>query len=154
MAKSKRLQQLKRPLWTCPQCGHKLVTQNLSHSCSRYPLSYHFKNTDTIVREIFDEYLSVVESFGPVIVIPQKTRIAFQVRVRFGGAVARKHWLDGWLWLKRRAEHPLFYKIEKFHAHDHVHSFRLKSVEDVRDKDLRRLLKEAYAVGRQEIRPR
>lgn len=104
-----------------------------------------------MVREIFDEYLSIVESFGPVIVIPQKTRIAFQVRVRFGGAVARKHWLDGWLWLKRRAEHPLFYKIEKLHAHDHVHSFRLKSIEDVRDKHLRRLLKEAYAVGRQEI---
>jgi hypothetical protein len=151
MAKSKRAQPKKRPLWTCPKCRHKFVTTNLSHSCSRYPLSYHFKGTDPIVREIFDEYLAVVESFGPVMVIPQKTRIVFQVRVRFAGAVTRKHWLDCGLWLKRRAEHPLFYKVEKLNARDHIYSFRLKRVEDLRDKNLRRLLREAYAVGRQEI---
>jgi hypothetical protein len=141
----------KRPLWVCPKCRHKFVTANIWHSCSHYPLSYHFKNKDRIVREIFDEYLAIVESFGPVTVIPQKTRIVFQVRVRFAGAITRKHWLDCGFWLKRRAEHPLFYKIEKLNARDYIHSFRLKSIEDLRDRHLQALLREAYGVGCQEI---
>lgn len=120
------------------------------HSCSRYPLSYHFKDKEPIVRDLFDRYLALVESFGPVTVIPQQTRIAFQVRVRFAGAVTRRRWLDGALWLKRRAEHPLFYKIEMVTPHDYVHRFRLKDVKDLRDKDLKAFLREAYAVGCQE----
>ena len=140
----------KRPLWQCPECGHKFVTPNIWHSCSQYPLSYHFKDKDALVREIFDAYLELVESFGPVTVIPQKTRIAFQGRVRFAGAATRKHWLDCGLWLKRRAEHPLFYKVEELNARDHIYSFRLKSIEDLQDPQLRLLLQEAYAVGQQE----
>ena len=137
----------KRPLWTCPKCGHQFVTPNIWHSCSRYPLSYHFKGKDPIVRELFNQYLALVESFGPTTVIPQKTRIAFQVRVRFAGAVTRKRWLDCALWLKRRVEHPLFYKIESLTPSDHVYRFRLTSVEELRDKRLQALLREAYEVG-------
>lgn len=140
----------KSPLWQCPQCGHKFVTANIWHSCSHYPLSYHFKNKDPIVREIFYAYLELVESFGPVTVIPQKTRIAFQGRVRFAGAVTRKHWLDCGLWLKRSAKHPMFYKVELVSGRDHIHRFRLKSIEDLQDEALRLLLKESYAVGQQE----
>lgn len=140
----------KRPLWQCPECGHKFVTPNIWHSCSHYPLSYHFKGKNALVREIFDAYLELVEGFGPVTVIPQKTRIAFQGRVRFAGAVTRKHWLECTLWLKRRVEHPMFYKIEKLSARDHIHSFRLNCIEDLQDRQLRLLLKEAYAVGQQQ----
>jgi len=140
----------KRPLWKCPKCGHKFVTTNLWHSCSRYPLSHHFKDKDPIVRRLFDEYLALVESCGPVTVIPQKTRIAFQVRVRFACAITRKHWIEGTLWLKRPADHPLFYKVEQLHAHDYIHSFRLKSIADLHDKKLQVLLAESYRVGRQE----
>lgn len=148
--KRETLKNRKRPLWTCPKCGHRFVTPNIWHSCSRYPLSYHFKGKDPIVRKLFDDYLELVESFGPTTVIPQKTRIAFQVRVRFAGAVTRKHWLDCALWLKRRADHPLFYRIEAVTAVDHVHRFRLTSPEDLRDRTLKLLLHEAYTVGCQE----
>ena len=148
--KAETSQPSKPPLWTCPRCGHRFVTQNLWHSCSRFPLSYHFKGKDPIVREIFDEYLALLESFGPITVIPQKTRIAFQVRVRFSAASTRKHWLDCTLWLKRRATHPLFHKIETLARHDHIHSFRLKSAGDVRDEDHVKLLRESYQVGCQE----
>lgn len=140
----------KRPLWRCPKCGHKFVTANIWHSCTNYPLSHHFKGKDPIVRKIFDAYLDVVESFGPVTVIPQKTRIAFRGRVRFAGAVTRKHWLDCALWLKRRAEHPRFYKVERLGATNHIYNFRLSSIDDLQDPELRVLLKEAYAVGQQE----
>jgi len=149
LARKNARSKTKRPLWQCPSCGHQFVTANIWHSCSRYPLSYHFKDKDPVVREIFDAYLELLESFGPVTVIPQKTRIAFQARVRFAGAVTRKRWLDCGLWLKRRAEHPMFYRVERLSTRDHIHSFRLKSIGDLRDRQLRLLLKEAYAVGRQ-----
>ena len=139
-----------RPLWTCPKCGHKFVTPNMWHSCSRYPLSHHFKGKDPIVRRLFDRYLVMVKSFGPVTVIPQKTGIAFQVRVRFAGAYARKNWLDCGLWLKRRVDHPLFYRIESVTPRDHIHRFRLARIEDLRNQSLKGFLREAYAVGCQE----
>jgi hypothetical protein len=141
---------LERPLWKCPTCGHKFVTPNIWHSCSRYPLSYHFKGKDPIVRDLFEGYLALVESLGPITVIPQKTRIAFQVRVRFAGAVTRKHWLDCALWLKRRADHPIFYRIEPLGSLGHIHRFRLTTAEQLRDKRLKALMREAYTVGCQE----
>src|SRR5215510_11828623 len=130
----------RRALWTCPRCRHRFVTAHMWHSCRRYKLADHFRDKDPIVRELFDDYLDLVESFGPVTVIPQKTRIAFQVRVRFAGAATRKHWLDCALWLKRRAEHPLFYKIESLGPLDHIHRFRLTKVDDLRNKGLKPLL--------------
>jgi hypothetical protein len=47
-------------------------------------------------------------------VIPQKTRIAIQARVRFAGGIARKNWFDAALWLTRRAEHPCLRRVETF----------------------------------------
>ena len=140
----------KRPLWTCPTCKHAFVTRNIWHSCRRYPLSYYFKDKEPVVRELFDRYLALVKEFGPVILSPVKTGIAFQVRVRFAGATPRKRWLTCGLWLKRRVNHPLFYRIESVTPRDHIHHFRLTRLRDLRDKELRALLREAYAVGCQE----
>jgi predicted RNA-binding Zn-ribbon protein involved in translation (DUF1610 family) len=149
-AKPRREQSEKRPLWTCPACGHRFVTRNMWHSCRRYPLSYFFKNKDPVVRQLFDQYLALVSEFGPVIMSPVKTGIAFQVRVRFAGATPRKRWLSCALWLKRRVDHPLFYRIESVTPRDHIHRFRLTCAADLRDKNLKALLREAYAVGCQE----
>jgi hypothetical protein len=139
-----------RPLWTCPACRHRFVTRNMWHSCRRYPLSYFFKDKDTVVRQLFDQYLALVSEFGPVIMSPVKTGIAFQVRVRFAGATPRKRWLSCALWLKRRVEHPLFYRIESVTPRDHIHHFRLTCAAGLRDKSLKAFLREAYAVGCQE----
>ncbi|MGZ8847044.1 MAG: DUF5655 domain-containing protein [Pyrinomonadaceae bacterium] len=120
------------------------------HSCRSYPLSYYFKDKDPIVRKLFDRYLELLGEFGPVIMSPVKTGIAFQVRVRFAGATPRKRWLSCTLWLKRRADHPLFYRIESVGPYDHIHRFRVASFDDLRDKELKKLLREAYGVGCQE----
>ena len=84
------------------------------HSCTRYRLAEHFEGKDPLVRRLFDRFVALVRECGPVTVIPQKTRIAIMVRVRFAGAVPRKHWLDAGLWLTRRAEHPCLHRVEAF----------------------------------------
>jgi hypothetical protein len=119
------------------------------HSCSRHSLDEHFDGKDPLLRKIFDRYLALVKKCGPVTVYAQKTRITFQVRVRFAGAVVKKNWIEGGVWLKRKVEHPRFFRIESVTPRDHVHRFRLSQLEDI-DDELAEFIREAYAVGRQD----
>jgi hypothetical protein len=138
-----------RPLWICPICGRRFVTANTWHPHEQYRLSDHFAGKDPQVHRLFDQYLAVLRSFGPVTVYAQKAAIVFQGRVRFAHAAPRKHWLAGDLWLKRRAQHPLFHRIEQVAPRDFIHYFRLTRPEDL-DEGLEVLLRESYRVGRQE----
>jgi len=101
------------------------------------------------VREIFDRYLEVIEECGPVTVIPQKTRIAIQAKVRFAGCVVRKKWLLANLWLTLRAEHPRLRRVEKYGPGSFGHQFRLDSPADI-DGQFRKLVRESYSVGLRE----
>jgi hypothetical protein len=142
----------KRPLWRCHRCGHRFVTRNLAHSCGRYRLSDHFRGKDPGLREVFHAWVSAASAAGPVIVYAQKTRIVFQVRVRFGGAVVRTTWLDASLWLKREVRHPRLLRIENFGSLGYGLHFRLEQPKDV-DRRLRALMREAYRVGAGEHMP-
>jgi Domain of unknown function (DUF5655) len=137
-----------RPLWTCPNCGHRFVTANGWHSCGRYRLADHFRGRAPAVRRVFAELAGAVRAIGPATTYAQKTRIVFQVRVRFASVVTRRNWLDLNLWLKRRARHPALRRVERLPPHDYIHTFRLTALGDL-DPGLRRLLREAYATGRQ-----
>jgi Domain of unknown function (DUF5655) len=137
-----------RPLWACPACGRAFANANQSHACGRHDLEDHFVGKPPKVREIYERFLAMLEGFGPVTVLPEKTRIAFQVRMSFAQVTVRRQWVLGHLVLARRAEDPLFAKVETISRRNHVHHFRLDAVEDV--GALRGYAREAYAVGRQE----
>ncbi len=133
-------------LWSCPKCGHRFTTKNMWHSCSNYPLEHHFEGCLPIVRSTFDRFLEVIESFGTVEVIPQKTRIAVQARVRFASCVTRKKWLVASLWLTRRVSHPRLQRVEELGPTTFSHQFRLDSPDDL-DLPFCALVEESYAVG-------
>ncbi len=97
---------------------------------------------------IFGAVLAVIRRIGPVTVLPEKTRIAFQVRMSFAQLTPRSRWVDGHVVLARRLEHPRFRKIETISVRNHVHHFRLASVSEV-DAVVVGWLVEAYAVGEQ-----
>jgi len=137
------------PLWTCPNCGHRFVTRNMWHSCSQHSLDEHFKRKSAQIRKLFDAWLNFVKQFGEVTVIPQKTRISFQVRVRFAGAVIRKNWVECTFWLKRQVKDERFSRVEKITARDYIYSFRLIDEKQL-DATLQKYLREAYQVGCQE----
>ncbi len=136
------------PLWICPACDRAFANRNQSHACGRHALAPHFDGRSAEVRAIYDAFLAMLEGFGPVTVLPEKTRIAFQARMSFAQLTIRRDWALGHLVLARRVENPLFTRIETFSPRNHLHAFRLDAVEEVgRLKDLAR---EAYAVGRQD----
>jgi len=137
-----------KSFWVCPNCGRQFVSPNKQHSCGHYAIEDHFTGKDPIVRELFDHWLNVMKQFGPVTAYALKTRIVFQAETQFAAAMTRKRWLEGYLWIRRRAEHPLIHRIEMQVFRDYGHIFRLTKPEDL-DEALISLLHEAYVLGGQ-----
>lgn len=135
-------------LWRCPRCGRMFANRNQSHACGRHDLQHHFQGKPAEVRALFDRFAAKVASLGPVSVVPEKTRIAFQVRMSFAQVTPRRRWLDGHLVLARRLENPRFRRIDTISPRNHVHVFRLERAADI-DGEFCAWLKEAYAVGEQ-----
>jgi uncharacterized protein DUF5655 len=139
----------RRPLWTCPRCRRRFANRNQSHACGRHDFAHHFRDKDPAVRALYEAVRRAVVTCGPVTILPEKTRIAFQVRMSFAQVTPRKRWLDGHVVLARRLPHPRFRRIETISPRNHVHHFRLVALDEV-DADFRAWLREAYAVGAQE----
>jgi uncharacterized protein DUF5655 len=137
------------PLWRCPTCGHEFVGRNMSHSCGVYDLDHHFMGKPEGVRALFDRLVATAREVGPFKVESQKTRIVFQVRVRFLAVMARQGGLRGHLWLTRRMPGPPVQRIETLLPGCHLHHFVLRSAADI-NAAFRARLREAHAVGQQQ----
>ena len=135
-------------MWRCPECGRRFANRNQSHACGRSTLASHFLGKPAAVRAIFNRLLVVARKNGPVTVLPEKTRIAFQVRMSFAAFVIRRKWVDGHVILARRLENLRFRRIETFSPRNHLHAFRFESVDEI-DDEVAAWLAEAYQVGEQ-----
>ena len=135
-------------MWRCPDCGRQFANRNQSHACGRSTLASHFEGKSPAVRAIFEKVLRVAQKSGPVTVLPEKTRIAFQARMSFAAFVIRKNWIDGHVVLARRFENPRFRRIETFSPRNHLHAFRFESVDEV-NREVESWFAEAYQVGEQ-----
>lgn len=136
------------PLWRCSKCSRQFANRNQSHFCGRYDLEPHFAGKPPVIREIFECFLQALQDIGPVVVLPERTRIAFQVRMSFAQLTPRRKWVDGHLVLARAVSSPVFTRVESFSRLNHLHAFRLTQPSDV-SVELRHWLREAYAVGEQ-----
>jgi hypothetical protein len=141
-------------LWVCGQCGRAFANRNQVHTCAPLgDLDRHFAQASPVVRAIFDRIVAVVEAVGPVRVLPEKTRIALQVRMSFAAFTPRRRWLNGHLVLARRVDSPRFQRVEVYSPRNVLHAFRLTGPQQV-DAEFAGWLAEAYRVGAQEhLRP-
>jgi hypothetical protein len=138
----------KPPLWCCKKCHREFANRNQSHACGRYELDDHFRGKRPEIRALFEQVVAAVHEIGPVRILPEKTRIAFQVRMSFAQVTPRQNWIDGHVVLARRLEHPRFRQIQTFSPRNHLHAFRLTQPSDI-DAEFRAWLREAYQVGEQ-----
>lgn len=100
--------------------------------------------------ELFESFVALVRECGEVKLAPAKTRVGFQVRMIF--AAVNKlgpKGIDAHVVLIRRLEHPRFHKIEELTPTCFVNHFKIKDASEL-DDEVRRWLKEAYCVGRQD----
>ena len=136
-------------LWHCPNCGRTFANRNQTHTCSPLgSLDDHFLDKSPEVRATFDAIIEAVGQFGPVTILPEKTRIALHARMSFAAFMPRRHWLNGHLVLARRIDHPRFSKVETFSPRNVLHAFQLSSPTEV-DAEFTAWLGEAYEVGMQ-----
>src|SRR5215472_294458 len=138
----------RRPLWKCPKCGRPFANRNQSHFCSQYKLQDHLAGKTPVAVALFREFARLVKRCGPVRIVPEKTRIAFQVRMSFAAVSLRRDRLIGHVVLARRFERPRFTKIETISPRNHVHSFSF-TVRKELDDEVLSWLREAYSVGQQ-----
>ena len=136
------------PLWRCPECGRGFANRNQSHSCSNVTLEAHFAGKSDKAREIFDALVAMIKKCGPVKVLPEKTRIAFQVRMSFIAVQVRRNYLIGHFVFARRGDSSRFQRVETFSPRNHLHAFRLDSLAQL-DDEFAAWVREAYAVGEQ-----
>jgi Domain of unknown function (DUF5655) len=136
------------PLWKCSECGRLFANRNQSHFCSTYTLREHLAGKTAPAVALFREFLRLLKCCGPVRVVPEKTRIAFQVRMSFAAVSLRRDRIVGHIVLARRLENPRFTKIEYISPRNHVHSFSFYSREEL-DREVLAWLREAYRVGQQ-----
>lgn len=137
----------KRPLWKCPKCGAKLVTRNLWHACGRYSLKALFARSEPQVWRVYQQYVKLVRSIGPITVVPQKSRFVFMTRIRFAGGMPRKSYLDAHFLYPGPLRSPRITSSEKFPS-CYVHRVHLRTPRDL-DAQLRGWLRTAYSVGMQ-----
>jgi hypothetical protein len=135
-------------MWRCPNCRRQFANRNQSHACRRSTLGSHFAGKPPKVRVIFDKLRALAKKNGPLTVLPEKTRIAFHVRMSFAAFVIRRNWVDGHVVLARRLENPRFRRIESFSPRNHLHAFRFENLEEI-DAEVAAWLAEAYRVGEQ-----
>jgi Domain of unknown function (DUF5655) len=138
-----------KPLWRCPQCGERFVTANIWHSCGKYSLDDLFARSEPHVLKLFRKFAKMVRACGPVTIIPQKTRVVFQVRIRFAGCYPRKKYLLCGLALRQELKSPRIVRTEKFANRFVGHYFNVQSEADL-DAELQSWLRQAYKVGAQQ----
>ncbi|MCG8607323.1 DUF5655 domain-containing protein [bacterium] len=89
-----------------------------------------FARSEPYVFELYQEFERIMKSVGPITVIPQKNRVALQVRVRFAGAAPRKSFLQCSFAFRQRREHPRFWKIIEYTPHFIGHPVRVDAATD------------------------
>ncbi len=139
-----------KPLWRCPRCERRFANRNQSHSCGPpADLAAHFAGRDPAVLELYRALLALVKRSGPVTVLPEKTRIAFQTRMSFMAVAPRQMHLIGHFVFARRVANPRFQRIDTISPRNHVHHFCLERLDEL-DAEFAGWVREAYAVGMQE----
>ena len=130
-------------LWTCPRCGVKLLTRNLSHSCGPYTIAKFLEGKTETGRDLFGRFVALIERCGPYDISPAKTRVAFMATVRFA-SVNRvgPDYIDVHFVLASRLESNRFRKVEHF-GKLYVHHVRVAAPNEF-DRELAGWLRRSY----------
>jgi hypothetical protein len=140
-----------RPLWECPRCGRRFANRNQTHTCApARTVAEHLTGRSPDVVATYRAFeIAALRTGDDVVVVPEKTRIAFQARMSFAAVTVRAHWIDAHVVLARHLESIRFRRVETYSRRNHLHAFRLERPEEV-DAEVEAWLVEASRVGRQE----
>jgi hypothetical protein len=132
-------------VWVCPQCGARLTSRDLWHSCGQFRLEALFAGAAPGVLELAREYVTMLRSLGDVRVIAQKTRLVCVARVRFAGLSPRKRGFQATFALHRWLDSSRIVKKVDYGPRWCEHYVMVQTRADL-DDELRGWLQEAHHV--------
>jgi hypothetical protein len=144
MAEARQAQQ-NRPLWICPDCGARLVSRNLWHSCGSFTFDDLFGGSDAQVQEAASRLIALCEEFGDVQVIPQKSRLALVARVRFSVLLPQRKSVIVGFALHRWITSPRVLRTDDFGPRWRYHYVRVAGATSI-DDELISWLRESHDV--------
>jgi hypothetical protein len=136
-----------RLMWNCPQCGRQFANRNQWHACGPYSVESFLEGQSPEAIRLFNSFVELATSCGPVTLAPAKTRIGFQARTIFA-SVNRlsKGSLAAHVVLARRLDNPRFSRIESLSPTSHAHHFQINDLDEL-DDEVRGWLCEAHSLG-------
>jgi len=118
------------------------------HSCGQFTLEALFSKCDASVWETYQALEKMALEVAPFHVVPQKTRVCFQLRTRCAAGTPNKSYFR-WHFLSRTIiEHPRIVKVETYAKDQHLHVVKLASPGDV-DEQIREWLRVSTEYGEQ-----
>jgi hypothetical protein len=87
---------------------------NENNETNEMPFELSSVGKNAAVRELFDALVASLQRCGPIMILPEKTRIAFQVRMSFAAVSIRRAHIVGHFVLARRLDSPRFVRIETY----------------------------------------
>ena len=111
-----------------------------------YSVSDHFVNKDPLVRELYDQLISLLRTFGTVEEDPKKTSIHLNRKSALAGVETRKDYLLLNIKSAHAIKNPRVVKAEQVSAKRFHHKVRISSSKDF-DEELKLWLKEAYLLS-------
>ena len=134
-------------LWTCPVCGKRFVTRNMSHSCGPHTVDQFMEGKGPQAWAFWHRLQEVVAACGPCSIVANKTRLEFMVRVRFAGMDAvSERGMSFSFWLKERIDSPRMRKVVLYGRNNWVHHLRVASLDEL-DEEVQGWLCRSYQVG-------
>lgn len=134
-------------LWTCPICGKRFVTRNMSHSCGLHTVAQFMERKGPQAWAYWDRLQEMVATCGPYSIVANKSRLEFMVRVRFAGMDAvSERGMSFSFWLKERLDSPRLRKVVLYGRTDWVHHIRVESLDEL-DDEVTGWLCRSYQVG-------
>ncbi|NIW94677.1 MAG: hypothetical protein GWN20_17855 [Phycisphaerae bacterium] len=106
----------------------------------------HFDKSESMVKDIYVQLLSMVREFGNVKEEPKQTCIHWVYAKAFLGVFIRKNYLNVRFRVDAKLVSPKFTKTEQISKNRFLHTIKLESVEDI-DEDLKGWLKRAHALA-------
>jgi hypothetical protein len=111
-----------------------------------YTVNEHFINKDASVRALYDQLVSLLQSFGPIQEDPKKTSIHLNRKSALAGVETRKDYLLLNIKSNHAIKNPRIVKAEQVSAKRFHHKVRISSPNDL-DEELKTWLEEAYLLS-------
>lgn len=119
------------------------------HSCGKFSLESLFEGCNPVVWETYKAFERMALEVAPFHVIPQKSRICFQLRVRCAGGSPMKSFFRASFLLPEPDPNPRIVAIAEYGPGQFGHFTKLFKPEDV-DEQVRKWLKLSTLYGEQE----